>query len=80
MLKQAGGPAGETGEVPGAWLMAVAVANPWQAGNDGRREVIEEDAGELGTPSWWSERRVAHHGQRPMVAHVCRKRTPVRWG
>jgi hypothetical protein len=66
--------------VPGAWRTAAAGANPWQAGDDGRQEVTDEDAGGVGRPSWWSEQRVAHHGRLPAVVHVSQKQTPMRWG
>jgi hypothetical protein len=78
MLKWSGGLAGKTGEVPGPWRMAAAI--PHQAGDDGRWKVTEEDAGGMGTPSWWLEQRVAHHGRLPAAACVGWKRTSVRWG
>jgi hypothetical protein len=54
------------------------VANPRQAGDEGMQELVEEDAGGVGTPISRSGRRVAHHGWLLAAAHVGRKRTPVR--
>jgi hypothetical protein len=54
------------------------VANPRQAGDEGRWELTEEDAGGVGTPISQSEQRVAHHGWLPVATHVGRKRMPVR--
>jgi hypothetical protein len=57
---------------------AAVVANPRQTSDEGMRELIEEDAGGVGTPISRSERRVAHHGWLPAAAHISQKRTPVR--
>jgi hypothetical protein len=54
------------------------VANPRQAGDEGRRKLTEEDFDGVGTLISWSELRVAHHGLLLATAHVGRKRTPVR--